>query len=309
MIKMKIFREYTEVDEFAPFCVALGSFDGVHKGHLRLMEALKQNSETLGTRSMIYTFSNHPRKILAPDMPTYLITNNEKRAAIIGNLGIDVLFLEDFRNVMNMEAEAFIRKVLIDKFKVRCVIIGYNYRFGRCGEGCPELMKEFGDKYGFKVEVIPAVEVNGETVSSSLIRHIIKSGEVDRIIEYLGRDYSIKGTVVYGKQNGTAMGIRTANLEIDKDMILPKRGVYMTSTVADGKTYKSVTNVGYNSTFNGERLSVETHLIDFTGDIYENQIEVFFLKRIRDEIKFPNVQELVTQIMQDIESRLSYKCS
>ncbi|MGI6586850.1 MAG: bifunctional riboflavin kinase/FAD synthetase [Gracilibacteraceae bacterium] len=304
---MKITEHYDEAAKNAPWCIALGSFDGVHLGHKKLIEILREEAVSAGTQSMVYTFHTHPRKILIPDRHIYLITDNKKRSEIIEQLGVDMLYLEDFNNIRDMGAEDFVKNILVDRFSVKSVVIGYNYRFGAKGAGNAAVLKEYGDKYGFRVIIVDAYEVNGHAVSSSLIRHIIRSGSVDKVSEYLGRDFSVHGKVVYGKQNGEVMGFKTANINVKKDITLPKKGVYHTSTKVLGRLYKSITNIGFNPTFNGESLSVETHLLDFCDDIYGEEIEIFFHKYKRDEIKFKNVEELVKQINSDIRDRLEYE--
>lgn len=303
---MKIIERCEDEINTKPWCVALGSFDGVHLGHRKLIELLIKEAEFFGTGSMVYTFNTHPRKILMPDKHIYLITDNEKRAEIIEGLGVDMLYLEDFNNVRDMSAEAFVKNILVERFGVKSVVIGYNYRFGTKGEGNADILRQFGEKYGFKVNIVGAVEVDGHTVSSSLIRHIIRSGSVDKVAYYLGRDFSVHGKVIYGKQNGEVMGIKTANIEVKKDITLPKKGVYYTTTMVSGKQYKSISNIGFNPTFDGESLSVETHLIDFCDNIYGEEIEIFFHLHKRDEIKFKTMEELVRQIRSDIQDRLAY---
>ena len=306
MVVLKIEEKYEDAIKSAPWCIALGSFDGVHLGHRKLIELLIEESKKHGTGSMVYTFCKHPRKILMPDKHIYLITDNEKRAEIMEGMGVDMLYLEDFNKVKDMTAETFVKNILVDSFKAKSVVVGYNYRFGNKGEGDAESLKKFGEKFGFKVNVIDAVEIHGHSVSSSLIRHTIRSGNVDKVADYLGRDFSVHGNVIYGKQNGEVMGIKTANIDVKKDITLPKKGVYYTSTTVSGKLYKSISNIGFNPTFNGESLSVETHLINFSDNIYGEEIEIFFHKHIRDEMKFVSMEELVKQIRKDIESRLSY---
>lgn len=303
---MEIVERYSDVEKDAPFCVALGSFDGVHLGHQKLIRLLLEEAQHCGTKSMVYTFSKHPRRVLSPGKPIYLLTDNGKRAEIFERLGVDYMFLEEFTRIKDLGAEDFVKEVLINRFKAKCVIIGYNYRFGYKGEGNAEFMKKLGEQYGFKVDVVPAVEINGHTVSSSMIRHVIRSGAVENGPVYLGRPFSLHGTVVFGKQNGEAMGIKTANIEVKNDMTLPHKGVYYTNTLVKGQLYKSVTNIGFNPTFDGESLTVETHLIGFKDDIYAEHIEIFFLKRIRDEVRFTNMQELVEQIRKDISGRLAF---
>lgn len=307
VVILKIVERYEDELKASPWCIALGSFDGVHLGHRKLIGLLDKEAKSFGTGSMVYTFYTHPRKILMPDKHIYLITDNEKRAEILKGLGVDLLYLEDFNNIRNMSAEAFAKSILVERFGVKSVVVGYNYKFGIKGEGNAEMLRQFGDKYGFKVNVVEAVEVDGHTVSSSLIRHIIRSGNVEKVAHYLGRDFSVHGKVIYGKQNGEVMGIKTANIEVKKDITLPKKGVYYTSTIVSGKKYKSISNIGFNPTFDGESLSVETHLIDFCDNIYGEEIEIFFHVHKRDEIKFHTMEELVTQIRKDIQDRLAYE--
>lgn len=304
---LKIIDRNEDELETKPWCMALGSFDGVHLGHMKLIGLLKKEAEYFGTGSMVYTFHTHPRKILAPDKHIYLITDNEKRAEIIEGLGVDMLYLEDFNLIRDMSAEVFVRDILVGRFGVRAVVVGYNYRFGFKGEGNAEMLKEYGKRYGFRVNIVEAVEVDGHTVSSSLIRHIIRSGDVEKVSKYLGRDFSVHGNVIYGKQNGEVMGIKTANIEVKKDITLPKKGVYYTSTLLNGRLYKSISNIGFNPTFDGESLSVETHLLNFNDNIYGEEIEIFFHLHKRDEFKFGSMEELVRQIRMDIQDRLAYK--
>lgn len=306
VVVLKIVEQYNDAIKSEPWCIALGSFDGVHLGHRKLIELLKEESKLYGTGSMVYTFYTHPRKILMPDKHIYLITDNEKRAEIMEGMGVDMLYLEDFKKIKDMSAEAFVKSILVDGFNAKSVVVGYNYRFGIKGEGDAEILKQYGEKYGFKVNVVEAVEVHGHTVSSSLIRHTIRSGSVEKVADYLGRDFSVHGKVIYGKQNGEVMGIKTANIEVNKDITLPKKGVYYTSTLLQGKLYKSISNIGFNPTFYGESLSVETHLLNFDDNIYGEEIEIFFHKHTRGELKFVSMEELVKQIRKDIQDRLAY---
>jgi len=305
VVILQIIEGYESTKIHESWCVALGSFDGVHLGHKKLIELLVEESVLQGTKSMVYTFNTHPRKILEPKRHFYMITDNNKRAEIIEDMGVDALYLEDFENVRDMKPEEFIRHILLGRFNAKSVVVGYNYRFGAKGEGDTDILKEYGEKHGFKVIVAEAVEIEGHIVSSSLIRHIIRSGRMDKAAEYLGRDFSVYGKVVYGKQNGEVMGIKTANIDVNNDITLPRKGVYYTTTKVRGKLYKSVSNIGFNPTFEGESLSVETHLFDFCENIYGEEIEIFFHKHKRDEFRFGSVEELVNQIRRDIQDRLS----
>lgn len=303
---MRIINTYEEARDIKPYCMALGSFDGVHVGHQKLIEILKYNSKLFACESMIYTFATHPRKILRPDHSIYMITNNAQRVRILEELDVDVLFLENFEKIMNLSAEQFFNDILIEKFNAKCIIVGYNYYFGKNGAGNAIKLMELGRKYGIKVVIVPPVVVDDEVVSSSLVRQKIMEGMVDEVPEYLGRAHSIQGKVIHGKSNGRAMGIRTANIKADEEAIIPLKGVYITDTKIDDAVYKSVTNVGMNPTFKGSNLSIETHVLDFEGDLYDKDIEVFFYKRLRGEIQFPDVNSLIKQIKSDIRARIEY---
>lgn len=304
---MRILNTYEHAAENKYYCIALGSFDGVHVGHQKLIEVLEYNAENIGCVSMVYTFGTHPRKILKPERSIHMITSNEKRAEIMDELGVDVLYLEDFQKIMNLDAEQFFCDILIGKFNAKCIVVGYNFNFGKNGEGDALKLADLGNKYGVKVEVVPPVFIKDKVVSSSLIRHKIHEGNVCEVLQYLSRAYSIQGKVIHGKKNGMSMGIRTANIEIGKEIILPKKGVYLTDTKINNCKYKSVTNIGVNPTFKGENLTIETHVLDFEGDLYNQDIEVYFIKRLRDEITFDNMNDLINQIKSDIQERLDYK--
>jgi riboflavin kinase/FMN adenylyltransferase len=304
---VKILNTYEQAADNKPYCIALGSFDGVHVGHQKLIEMLKYNAKLFNCASMIYTFETHPRKILKPGRPMFMITNNQQRIEILSEIGVDVLYFESFEKIMNLSAEEFFQSIIVDKFNAKCLIVGYNYNFGKNGEGNAEKLLELGAKYGVKVEVVSPVLVGSQVVSSSLIRQKIQEGHVDEVFQYMGRAYRIQGRVVHGKKNGKAMGIRTANLENTSNATIPLKGVYITDTKIDNYIYKSVTNVGINPTFKGDNLTIETHILDFDGDLYNKDIEVYFLKYLRPEMTFDNVNDLIAQIKRDIQARLDFK--
>jgi len=283
--------------------VALGNFDGVHLGHRKLFEKVISEGKRLGIKTMVYTFENHPKLLLSPEKPFHQIMDNFQKMRLIEEQNFDYLYLDDFMKVKDLGAIEFTEKILKEKFNVKSITVGWNYRFGYKGEGTPELLMEQGLKLGFDVNVVPAVQFEGHTISSTLIRHYIRGGDMEDAALFLGQSYLLRSRVAHGKRNGGKMGIHTANLEIEKHMTLPQRGVYATNTVYLGQKYKSVTNVGVNPTFNGEVTTVETHIFDFKGDLYGEFIEVEFIKKLRDEIKFETVDELIKQINRDIEAR------
>ncbi len=302
---MFVYTSYFEVKENAPYCIALGSFDGVHVGHLKLIESIATKAKELNCRSMIYTFSEHPKKIFFQDSNLDMITDDKLRMEIFEKYNLDSVYLEDFLNIKNLNPEEFVKKILLEKFQIKCVVAGYNFKFGLNKSGNIEILKTLGRKYGFDVLIIEPVIIDGKIVSSSFIRELLKSGEVEIAKKYLGRYFSIKGPVIHGKKKGSKIGIRTANISIKEDLVLPKKGVYLTDTIIDGISYKSVTNIGYNPTFKGNKISIETHVISYNNYLYDTEVEVVFLKWRREEKCYDTVDELKQQINSDIESRLA----
>lgn len=300
---MFIYSNYNEAMINAPFCIALGSFDGFHVGHIKLIETVTSKAKELNCKSMLYTFSEHPKKILTPKCPPELITDNKMRIQLAEKYSLNIYF-ENFLNVMNMDSDDFVEKILNKTFKIRCAVAGYNYRFGCGKDGDAKMLEMLGEKYGFGVHIIEPVMIKGNVVSSSLIRDMIKSGNIESVKAYLGRYFSINGTVIHGKKYGGKIGIRTANIAVNSDIVIPKLGVYLTNTIIDKKTYKSVTNIGFNPTFNGSKISIETHIINFDGYLYDCEIEVVFLKWQRKEKCFNSLDELKQQINYDINCRL-----
>lgn len=303
---MYVFKNYKDIREHIPFCVALGSFDGLHLGHQTIIKKVVDKASSIGANSLVYTFSDHPRKVLEPSHQISLITTNRKRTEILEKLGLYSLYLEEFKTIINMSPEEFVKEVLINNLNAKHVFVGYNYHFGYKASGDVNLLSKLGKKYGFSVEVFNPIKIENKVISSSLIRELILQGNVHRIPEYLGRFYSIEGSIIHGKQNGKIMGIRTANVKIDDSLIIPIRGVYLSNTIVNSTSYKSITNIGYNPTFYGDSLSIETHLLNFQDNLYGSNIEVYFLKRIRDEKQFENVDSLVKQIRMDIQVRIDY---
>jgi riboflavin kinase/FMN adenylyltransferase len=303
---MVVYTNYKEAKKGNPYCIALGSFDGVHLGHQKLIERVVNKGKELDCNSMVYTFMDHPKKVLTPNCSHEMITQNLQRVKIMESFGLDAVYLEDFQNIMKMDAETFVKDILVSHFNIKCAVAGYNFTFGNKKDGNAEILKRYGDLYGFEVAIVDAVKIKGNIVSSSFIRDMIKSGKVDDVKEYLGRNYSIDGQVIHGKKIGEKIGIRTANLSISKDLVVPKPGVYFTDTIVNNNVYKSVTNIGTNPTFNGNKMNIETHIIDFQEDLYGKNIEIFFLKWNREEKAFNNASELKKQILDDINNRLNY---
>lgn len=284
--------------------VGLGNFDGLHIGHMALINTLISESKLEGLNSLVYTFTKHPENILRKKLFTPLITTVEKKMNILEETALDYLYFDEFDEVFSrMKPEVFVREVLVKKLKIRLAVVGFDYRFGYKGQGDINLLKELGKTHNFKVIIIPPIKIDNEIVSSTSIRNYILKGKMDTVFKLLGRHYSITGSVATGKQIGRSLGFPTANIQPVNYIAMPYDGVYVTKTKVDNRLYNSITNIGKNPTFGDkDNVCVETHIIDFDSDIYNKNIEVFFFLRIRSEKKFKSKEELVEQIKKDINS-------
>jgi len=287
--------------------IALGNFDGLHMGHLKLITRLLEICKQKKLKSMVYTFDHHPKNVMASKTVTPLIYPNDEKARILGKYDLDYLYFEEFnKEFMMIQPEDFVKKILVNTLNVKYIVVGYNYRFGYKGSGDAELLKTLSERYGFEVEVIMPVMIHDTVVSSSVIRHLIQDGEVDKASIFLTRHYSIRGRVTEGKKLGNKLGFPTINIIPPEHIILPSKGVYITKVRVGGQTYCGVTNVGDNPTVGDIGVRIETHLIDFNGDLYGMEAEILFLKKIRDQKKFKNIQELSYQIAEDVEVTKQY---
>lgn len=282
--------------------IGLGNFDGLHIGHMALVNTLIRESKLNGIESVIYTFTKHPENILRKKLFTPLLTTVNKKVELLGETALDYLFFDEFDETYSrLKPEAFVKNVLVDKLKARLVVAGFNYRFGYMGQGDANLLKELGKTNNFKVVIIPPIKIDNEIVSSTLIRQYVAKGQMDRVFRLLGRHYSITAKVQTGRRIGSRIGFPTANIHPEDYLILPNNGVYITKTMIDGVLYKSVTNIGKNPTFEElEKAAVETHILDFDEDIYGKVIEVFFISKIRGEKKYKDVNALIEQIRDDV---------
>ena len=276
--------------------VALGNFDGLHIGHMLLIDKIKEYAE-----SCVWTFSEHSSNIINSDYSVPYITAKEEKTEILAQKDIDYLIFQDFNFVRYFSPEEFIGRVVTEYLGAELVVCGYNYRFGRNGEGNAEFLRDSLAKKNIETVIIPPVICEGQAVSSSFIRTLIKIGDMQRAKKFLGRPFSINFPVVYGKQIGRKIGIPTINQLFPAGHIIPACGIYACTCEVNGEIYKSVTNIGLRPTVNGDFLNAETHLIDFDGDLYGKNIKVNFHMKFRDEIKFRNLDALKEQIQKDIE--------
>ncbi len=297
-----IYADYKKVNTAGGTAVAIGNFDGVHKGHQKMLAALKSVANDLGVPSVVYTFSEHPMNVLKREHQSIIYENGEKER-LIAEHNIHTLFFEDFLSVKDYEPEEFVKEILVDKLKITSAVIGENGRFGKNGTGNAQILEELGKQYGFSVHIVGALEIDGAICSSTRIRNEIASGNVEKAENLLGRAYNISGKVVKDKQLGRTYGYPTANIIPAENTISLKKGIYATNTSFDGVTYQSITNVGTTSFDDNKKEKIETHIIDFIGDLYGKTITVEFLYYMRDFKSFLNTDELKLQLDEDKKMR------
>ncbi len=279
--------------------VALGMFDGMHLGHQKLIRELLTLAKTRAWRAVIFTFFNHPMSVLG-NAPSLLSTADERRNAMLA-AGVDAVDMVAFDTSMARTApEAFIR-MLQERYCLKAVVAGFNYTFGAQGKGNADLLRKIGGEEGFETHIVEPVSALGAEVSSSRIRAFLQDGDVTRAAALLGAHYRLSGTVVGNRHIGTQIGFPTANIQPDPVKLLPKHGVYVTRAKVDGVFHAAVTNVGVNPTVNGTKVSVETHLLDFSGDLYGKPMEIDFIEYIRGESRFSSKEALAQQIAKDAQ--------
>jgi len=282
--------------------LALGFFDGVHLGHQALLNETVKIGKAKGYKTGVMTFREHPLEFIFPKYTPWLITSNDEKEVMIHDLGIDYVFINPFNEkLMKLTPEKFIVDYLLKKYNARIIVVGFNYNFGYKGAGTTKDLIALGKKFGFSVCVIPPCIINKNPVSSSFIRELISCGQVEEVKTFLGRDYTLTGKVVEGKGLGRQYGIPTANIQLQKKIILPNTGVYFSHVYYKGQCFYGLTNLGFNPTFEKHPFSIETYIFDFEENIYGDDITIIFKKKIRNEIKFETVDALVLQIKDDIE--------
>ncbi len=279
--------------------VALGNFDGVHLGHQGVFRKAVEQARRNSGVSAVLTFEPHPLKVLAPEKVPPFLTTFRKKMALIEQCGIDTVICETFdRRFADQAPEEFVEKILVGAIGIKEVTVGFDYAFGKARQGTIPRLREMGGKLGFAVHVVGPVTVDGRPVSSSRIREALEAGDVESAAQCLGRPYSLEGTVAKGFRAGGEIGFPTANIEPGEAQV-PGGGVYAVYVAHNNRRYPGVANIGVNPTFRRKRLSVEAHIFDFDEDLYGQEIEAFFIKRIRSEIEFKSADELAEQIRKD----------
>jgi riboflavin kinase/FMN adenylyltransferase len=279
----------------------LGTFDGVHIGHKKILEKITQNTENEKYESLVLTFFPHPRMILQEESAIKLLNTITEKIDLLEKTGIENLVIHPFdESFSRLTAEEFVREILVEQFHIQKIIIGHDHRFGRNRTANIDDLIDFGKKYGFEVEQISAQEINEISVSSTKIRNALEEGDIVLANKYLGYNYFLTGTIIKGKQLGRTIGFPTANLKIEENYkLIPRNGVYIVSSIINNKTVFGMMNIGFNPTVDGENQTIEIHFFDFEADLYHQKITVSLLHRIRSEQKFDSVVLLKEQLEKD----------
>lgn len=289
-------------------CITVGTFDGVHRGHWVVLQRLHRAAQEAGLLSVLVTFDPHPLKIVRPEAAPRLLTTPNEKKEILTLSGLDyAIFLTFTRSLSRYLPEQFVREVLLARFGLKRLVVGYDHGFGRGRSGGAETMREIGTRCGFEVEVVDPVLMNGEAISSSRIRAALRDGSMERAATGLGRPYSLTGIVVHGEGRGRTLGFATANVSVGQgDKMLPRQGIYAVRTALRTHQGPGLLHLGPRPTFKGSPPSVELHLLDFDGDLYGELVRVEFLTRLRDVQPFGSAGELVEQMRRDREAAVEF---
>ncbi len=298
---MKRYTDAKTYDNQIPSVVTIGTFDGVHVGHKKIIDRLVENAKKNDLESVILTFFPHPRIVLQQDSDIKLITTLEERIQILEETGLSSLVIHPFtKEFSRLSAEDYVTQMLVENLNVRHVIIGYDHRFGRNRNSDITDLALYGQKQNFTVEEISKQDVEDVAVSSTKIREALKEGDIVKANTYLGYEFMLTGTVIQGKKLGRKLSYPTANLYIEEPYkIIPKNGVYVVKSQIDTKTYYGMMNIGTNPTVNGTQQSIETHFFDASFNLYDKKIQIRILNRIRDEKKFDSLEQLQNAMQQD----------
>lgn len=295
---MKIFQSIKSFSSDKQTVVTIGTFDGVHLGHRKILEQITNNAANSNCESLVLTFFPHPRMVLQEDTEMKQLNTLNEKIGLLDNLGVDNLVIHPFdKEFSRLTAEEFVEKVLVGIFKVKKIVIGHDHRFGRNRTANIDDLITFGENYGFAVEQISVEQINEVAISSTKIRNALLEGNVELAADYLGYDYSLTGIVSKGKQLGRTIGYPTANIQIDENYkLIPQNGVYIAKSSIDGKLIYGMMNIGTRPTVDGTTQTIEINFFDFKQDLYDQKITVSLLKRMRSEQKFESIDALKKQL-------------
>jgi riboflavin kinase/FMN adenylyltransferase len=281
--------------------VTIGSFDGIHLGHRQIMKKTIKEAEKLDCDSGLLTFTPHPLQVVAPAAAPQFLTSYQQKINLIKNFGINQIIFKRFtKEFAGMPYQKFIKEYLVDRFSVKKIIVGVDFRCGYKSRGTPSKLKEMGAEFGFEVESIPSIKIDDQEIGSTYIRELIKRGAVSKVRKQLGRNFKIESKVISGDGRGKELGYPTANLKPVTDYVLPPAGVYACRVKINEEIYNGVVNLGYRPTFDKDDFSIEVHVFDFSNNIYEQQVELEFVQHIRKELDFSTREELIARIEDDV---------
>ncbi|MGK9476453.1 bifunctional riboflavin kinase/FAD synthetase [Melioribacter sp. OK-6-Me] len=309
---MNIYKESFSFEKDRKTVVTVGSFDGLHLGHYKILSRLFDISEQCSCESVLFTFEPHPRLVISKDYEIKLLTTLNEKIDILNKTKLDNLVIQKFsREFSEMTSEEFIYQILVNQLNLSHIVIGHDHKFGRDRMGDAEKLRQLGKQYGFEVTAVEAEKCNGEVVSSTKIRNALAEGNIDKANLFLGRNYSFEGIVVKGAQRGRRLGFPTANIKLDNNYkALPANGVYAVNAFLNGNSLMGIMNIGLRPTFNEKpEITIEVHLINkdfskYEKNIYGERLKVEVIKRIRKEIKFDSVDMLIKQIEDDKKTAL-----
>ena len=297
---MKIVREFENYTENTPKVLSLGMFDGVHFGHISIINLLKSVAQENNLETAILTFWPHPRKVFNPNDEIKLLNTLNEKLNLLENANLDVVFLKSFdENFRNLTGEEFVRQILVQKLNVKHIIIGHDHVFGKNKSGNFELLQKLSKELDFVVQQLDAVKEGEFNISSTKIRNCLANGNIISANKMLGYHYSVSGKVIDGKKLGRTIGYPTANIEVDELKLLPKKGAYIVEVYVKNKFYKGMLSIGTNPTVNGDKLTVEVYILDFNEDIYGDEITVKFRDFLHEEIKFESLEKLIERLDED----------
>lgn len=300
---MKIFQDFVHLDEIPNPVLTIGTFDGVHLGHQKIIQRLNEEAKKIGGESVLFTFYPHPRMVLYPESHGLkLIQTQVEKIDKLRRMGLQNVIVFPFtKEFSRLTATEFVRDYLVNQLHVKKLVIGYDHQFGKNREGSIDFLREVADTYDFEVIEIPAEEIDEANVSSTKIRNAIIEGDMQLAEKYLGEPFELHGRVIHGKSMGKMIGFPTANIDVESEVkLIPKKGVYAVNVLVSDRVFEGMMNVGTNPTVaNSDDVNLEVHLFDFNKDIYDEYVTVQFLSRIRDEKKFESVEELRDQLRND----------
>ena len=297
---MKIVREFENYTENTPKVLSLGMFDGVHFGHISIINLLKSLAQENNLETAILTFWPHPRKVFNPNDEIKLLNTLNEKLNLLENANLDVVFLKSFdENFRNLTGEEFVRQILVQKLNVKHIIIGHDHVFGKNKSGNFELLQKLSKELDFVVQQLDAVKEGEFNISSTKIRNCLANGNIIGANKMLCYHYSVSGKVIDGKKLGRTIGYPTANIEVDELKLLPKKGAYIVEVYVKNKFYKGMLSIGTNPTVNGDKLTVEVYILDFNEDIYGDEITVKFRDFLHEEIKFESLEKLIERLDED----------